>query len=193
MGAAPVLKLSVEEYLALDRAAEIPNEYFDGEIFPIEDATLQHGFINANASRRLAERLDGTPCRVATPVRVRVSPTKFVYPDLLVTCGKPAVADAKADTVLNPKVIVEILSPTTEDYNYGRKFLLYQLLPSFEEYVLIAQDEPRVSVYRKVPDDLWILATYRGLQSVAKLASLGIELPLAELYDGVEWTSSPST
>ena len=187
MSAAPVAKLSVEEYLALDRASEVKSEYHDGEIFPIEDATVRHAIIGANAVRRIAERLDGTPCRVLNPVRLRLSPTKFVYPDLLVTCGNPAVADDNADTILNPKVIVEVLSPATANYDHGRKFELYQLLPSLEEYVLIAQDEPRVSVYRKAaPEDRWTLAIYRGLPSVAKLETLEIDLPLGEIYAGLE-------
>ena len=110
-----------------------------------------------------------------------MSPTHFVYPDLMVIRGKPELM-GKGDAILNPKVIVEILAPTTEDY---------QLLPSFEEYVFIAQDEPRVSVYHKAPGDLWRLATYRGLESAAKLTKLGIDLPLSEIYDGVAWSQPP--
>ena len=108
----------------------------------------------------------------------------------MVIRGKPELM-GKGDAILNPKVIVEILAPTTEDYDCGRKFQLYQLLPSFEEYVFIAQDEPRVSVYHKAPGDLWRLATYRGLESVAKLTKLGIDLPLSEIYDGVAWSQPP--
>src|ERR1700690_2048767 len=99
MGAMPVVKLSVEEYLALDRAAEVPSEYHDGEIFPVLATTWEHGRIALNAAHLFFERLRGGPCRaVDSSVRVRVSPTKFVYPDILVVCGKPAFTDEQQDT-----------------------------------------------------------------------------------------------
>jgi len=121
-----------------------------------------------------------------------VASGKFVHPDLMVVCGKEEVLGA-GDAVLNPQVVVEVLSPKTGDYDYGGKFRLYQTLDSFEEYVLIAQDEPRVDVFRKTPDSRWLLSSYTGLSQVAKVESLGIELSLAQLYAGVEWTQSPST
>jgi Uma2 family endonuclease len=175
--------ISVEEYLALDRAAELPREYHDGEMFPMEAVTVKHGRITANTIRRLSERLDGKPCRVLNaPVRVRVRPTKFVYPDILVVCGKVDVTDEAQDTVTNPKVIVEVLSPSTAGYDYGGKFALYRRLPSFEEYVLIAQDEPRIEVFRKNSDGHWVLYSYEGLESDVRVETLNIDLPLAEIY-----------
>ena len=183
MSAMPVPKLSVEEYLALDRVAEVRSEYHDGELFPMLATTWEHGRIAVNTARRLSERLDGRPCRVAnSTVRVRVSPTNFVYPDILVVCGKPAFADNEQDTINNPKVIVEILSPSTAGYDYSGKFALYRRLPSFEEYLLIAQDEPRVEVFRKTPESRWLLTSYEGLESTVHVESLDIDLPLAEIY-----------
>ena len=179
--------MSVEEYLALDRDAEANSEYHDGEVFEVESATYAHARIGANAGRRLGERLDGKPCCVLNPLRVQISSSKFVYPDLVVICGKPVFASKRSENLTNPKVIVEILSPSTGEYNYGRKFSLYGTLPSFEEYVLIAQDEPRVDVFRKGDGNHWIMGRSAGLESVAKLESLGIELPLAEIYEGVEF------
>jgi Uma2 family endonuclease len=187
MGALPIPRLSVEEYLALDRAAEVPSEYHDGEMFPMVAVSLQHSGLSANLSRRLGERLDGTPCRVwASPLRVRVAPTKFVIPDITVTCGSPTLTDEHQDTLTNPKVIVEILSPSTADYDYGSKFALYRRLESFEEYVLVAQDEPRIEVIRKTDDARWVITTYEGLDKLAQIESLAISLPLAEVYAGVE-------
>jgi Uma2 family endonuclease len=127
VSASPTPKLSVEEYLALDRVAEVPCEYHDGELFPVMAVTIEHGRITANTICRLSERLDGKPCRVVnSPVRVRVSPTKFVYPEILVVCGKMDVTDETQDTLTNPKVIVEVLSPSTAGYDYGGKFALYR-------------------------------------------------------------------
>ena len=188
MGALPVTKFSVEEYLAIDRAAEIPSEYHDGEIFPLLATSLQHSLLHANLCRRLSERLDHTPCHVAgSSIRVRTSPTKFVIPDIAVYCGKPALTDEYQDTLTNPKVIVEILSPSTADYDYGGKFIQYRQLESFEEYVLVAQDKPRVEVFRKAGDKHWTITTYEGLDAVAAVETLSISLPLIEIYSGIEF------
>jgi len=187
MGALPVAKLSVEEYLAIDRAAEIPSEYYDGEMFPIEAVSLRHSLISVNIAGVLRERLAKTPCRAAGgPLRVRATPTRFVLPDLIVFCGKPVLTDEHQDTLTNPKVIVEILSPSTADYDYGEKFIVYRRIESFEEYVLVAQDQARVEVFRKTPDKRWLISTYEGLDAVAEVESLGISFKLAEVYAGVE-------
>jgi Uma2 family endonuclease len=194
MGASPIPKLSVEEYLAADRVAERRSEYHDGEMFPVIAASWAYGRVAVNAAHRFSERLRGSVCRVAnSTVRIRVSPTKFVYPDLVVVCGNPVFTDEVEDTIINPKVIVEILSPSTADYDYGGKFALYRRLPSFEEYLLIAQDEPRIEVFRKTPDSHWLLSTYEGLESTVRVESLDIALPLAEIYfetSGVNPSSS---
>ena len=184
MGAVPVVKVSVEEYLAADRAAERASEYHDGEMFPLEAVSIKHGLLVNRIGWQLIERLKGGPCRVVSQIRIRVSPTKFVYPDQTIICGEPALTDEHADTVTNPKVIVEVLSPSTNNYDHGDKFALYRRLPSFEEYVLIAQDQPTVEVFRKTSNGRWLLAIYEGLDAVAKLDSLDIALPLAELYAG---------
>jgi len=187
MGASPVAKLSVEEYLALDRAAEVPSEYHDGELFPLAAVSWVHSVVSANIIRRLGERLAKTPCCVVgPPPRVRVSPTKFLIPDIIVVCGKPALTDEHQDTITNPKVIVEILSPSTADYDYGEKFILYRRLESFEEYLLVSQDQPRVEVARKTPDKRWLISTYEGMDAVINVESLGVSLPLREIYGGVE-------
>ncbi len=188
MGALLRPRLSVEEYLAIDRAAEAPSEYHDGEMFPVETASLTHARLLFKIGRRFSERLDGSPCEVAgATIRVRVSPSKYLYPDVIVYCGKPELTDEHQDTISNPKVIVEILSPSTEGYDYGKKFVLYRGLPSFEEYLLVSQDEPRVEVSRRTPENRWLLTTYSGLDAVVQVESLGISIPMTELYDGVEF------
>jgi Uma2 family endonuclease len=183
MSALPIPKLTVEEYLAMERASDSRSEYHDGEIFPVLAATWEHARLSANAGRRISERLDGSaPHVVDSSIRVQVGPSKLVYPDVAVVYRKPVFADQVRDTLLNPKVIVEVLSPSTRDYDYGGKFTLYRLLPSFEEYLLVAQDEPRIEVFRKASDDQWILNIHKGLESTVRVESLNIELPLAEIY-----------
>ena len=127
-------------------------------------------------------QLRNSSCYVTTTLRVRVSPKKYLYPDLLVYCGEPQLTDEVEDTITNPNVIFEILSPSTTDYDQGGKFRLYQQLPSFEEYVLVSQDTPRVEVSRKTSDDTWQTTTYKVLDASFPLESLGITLPLSEIY-----------
>jgi Uma2 family endonuclease len=119
-------------------------------------------------------------------LRVRVSPTKYVIPGMLVICGKPMLTDERNETVTNPKFIVEILSPSTENYDYGTKFILYRELESFEEYMLVSQDKARVEVMLKTPDKRWLITTYEGLDATVVLESLNISLPMSEIYRRVE-------
>ena len=186
MSAVAIPKLSVEEYLAIDRAAELKSDYHDGLLFPVCSASWVHGRLCAEMARQMTVRLSGGPCgAVVSPVRVRVSQTKYVYPDLLVVCGKPALTDEQADTVTNPKVIVEVLSSSTGDYDYGAKFSLYRELPSLEEYILVAQETPRIEVFSRTADRQWLLSTYDGLGATLPVSSLHIAIPLAEIYSGI--------
>lgn len=186
MGAAAIPKISVDQYLALDRAAELKSEYHDGELFPIVAVSYRHSVIGSNVAFEMKSRLP-VGCRLSlAPLRVRVSPSKFVYPDLMVICGKPALTDEHHDTLTNPKVIVEILSPSTADYDAGGKFRLYRELPSFEEYLLVSQETPMVEIFEKKSDGTWNLRTVRGAEAVVRVNTLGIEFPLAALYADLE-------
>lgn len=184
--------MTPDQYLVFDRAQEFKSEYHDGELFAVVAATLRHGRIALRMGAAIESRLKGGPCSAAiNPVRVRVSPTKFVYPDVLVVCGEPRFTDEHADTLTNPKVIVEVLSPSTEDYDLGRKFKLYRRLPSFVEYLLVSQDEPRIAVHRRQADDAWKEQETEGLGGVVRVESLGIEIPLAEIYEGITFDAVP--
>ncbi|MFN7919878.1 MAG: Uma2 family endonuclease [Bryobacteraceae bacterium] len=184
MGAAPVLKLSVEEYLAADRASELKSEFHEGHMFPVAAASWEHTRIGMEFARLLGNELHGGPCKIAgDTLRVRVSAAQFVYPDLMVVCGKPAFTDEYVDTITNPMVIIEILSPSTSDYDSGGKFRLYRQLDSFKEYVLVAQDQPRIEVFRKNPNGRWELTTYEGFSARVELESLGLSIPLAGIYE----------
>jgi len=191
MSALPIPKVSVEEYLVAERATDLRSEYHDGTIFPVGAATWKHGQLLASAGSCLTRQLDGRHCRLSTAsVHVRVSPANFVCPDIVVVCGKPDFTDDFHDTITNPKVIVEVLSPATaaREYRYeeGAKFAHHRRVPSFEEYVLISQDKPQIETFRKSPDGGWILTSYQGLEAVARVESLDIAIPLAEIYADVE-------
>ena len=187
MGAAQVVRLSVEEYLALDRGSDLPSEYHDGEVFPMENASLRHGLVHINVGALFLERLRGRDCRIVNQTRIRINLRRYVYPDLVVYCGKPQFVDSEQDMLTNPKVIIEILSPRTADYDYGSKFALYRELPSLEEYVLVAQSQPKVEIFRKGSDGRWVLSSYTGLDANAKIESLQIDVPLSQVYAGVEF------
>ncbi|MCX6597379.1 MAG: Uma2 family endonuclease [Acidobacteria bacterium] len=186
MGALPITRISVEEYLAADRVAELRSEYHDGEVFPVVAASWAHSLLTVNLGRRLSERLDGTPCRVAGAPRVRATARNYVYPDVAIVCGQPQLADSHADIVLNPQVIIEVLSPSTADFDYGGKFALYRTLSSLQEYILVSQDAYLVEVFRRVPEHQWMLSSYAGAEAVVPIECLSIALPLTELYAGVE-------
>ncbi|MFN7919879.1 MAG: Uma2 family endonuclease [Bryobacteraceae bacterium] len=182
MGTTSVLKISVEEYLAADRVAELKSEFHDGEVFPPSAVSWKHSRVSVRLSSRLHALLEPGSCEVAiSPIRVRVTPVQFVYPDIVVVCGGPAFTDEKVDTITNPIVIVEVLSPSTSDYDSGGKFRLYRQLDSLKEYVLVEQDRPRMEVFRKTPAG-WMLTTYEGLDAVLQLDSVGVSIALSEVY-----------
>jgi len=193
MSLRPKPYLSPEDYLALERSAEFKSEYFDGEIFAMAGASESHNLIVINTIRELSIQLKKRPCKVyANDMRVRVSPTGLItYPDVMVVCGQAQFDDSHLDTLLNPTLIVEVLSDSTEAYDRGRKFEHYRKLESLAEYVLITQHRPHVESYRRQPDQRWVLAESDGLDSSLPLDAIDCELVLAEIYDKVEFPGAP--
>jgi Uma2 family endonuclease len=186
MSAIPLPRFSVDEYLEMDRRSDLPLEYHEGEVFPIAVGGLWHGVIGSNVSSALGQKLKEKPCRSATAVRLRPLPRKYLYPDLLVYCGKAQFLP-DGETLESPIVVFEVLSPSTHDYDYGEKFGLYRKISSLREYVLIQQDRALVEVYRLIADRKWELSSYSGLGEQFPLESLGITLTSAEIYEGVEF------
>ena len=191
MGAAPVVnKLSVEEYLRMDDAAQPPFEYHDGEVFQIDGASYRHALICINFGTSLTTKLAETACRTTAGPRVRTSRTSYVHPDLVVVRGRPVFTEERSETITNPRVVIEILSPSTADYDFGGKLALYRGLPSIEEYILVAQDGARIDSFRKTADGNWLLSTVSGLDATLRVESLNISVPLAEIYFSVEFPPS---
>jgi Uma2 family endonuclease len=188
MSLQPKTHLTPEEYLALERKAEYKSEYFAGEMFAMAGASERHISIVANVMYLLVGQLKGRPCKAySNDMRVRVSPTGlFTYPDVVVVCGQPQFADEQKDTLLNPTLIVEVLSECTKDYDRGEKFEHYRTLTSLSEYVLIAQDKYHVEHFVRQPDNRWLLSETNRLEDVIHLSSIACDLALAEVYDKVE-------
>lgn len=177
-------RLTPQEYLARERCAETKSEYLRGEVFAMSGASRQHNLIAVNTSRELSQQLRQRECEVyQADMRVKISATGlYTYPDVTVACGKPEFEDAHVDTLLNPTVLVEVLSPSTADYDRGGKFTHYRRLPSLREYVLISQDRPLVEHYVRQGEDEWLLTEYRSLEQSLQLPSVDCQLPLVEIY-----------
>ena len=178
--------MSVEEYLQLDRSSiEARYEYIDGYVTMLAGGTLDHATIGANIISILRRSLRGSPCRVFTSdARVRLSKTRFVYPDATVSCDEQD--RGQIDNVQSPRLVVEVLSPSTEGYDRGDKFADYRRIPSLREYVLITQDRPSVDHYLR-QGDKWLLTPATGLDAVVELPTVGCTLPLREVYRRVRF------
>jgi Uma2 family endonuclease len=191
MASAPIQKsyLTAEEYLALERQAETRSEYIEGEMVAMTGGTWAHGLVIGNLVYSLKSRLQGGSCSVIpSDLRVRTSPEIYSYPDVVVICGEPSFADGQGDILTNPILIVEVLSPSTESYDRGRKFESYQLLDSLKEYVLVAQDRPRVEHFLRQDGHVWLYTEVSGLDSSVSLTSIGCQIPLAEIYERVAFS-----
>jgi Uma2 family endonuclease len=176
--------ISVEEYLQRDRdSIEIRYEYIDGYVRMLAGGTLNHATISLNVARVLHGLLRGSSCRVFnSDARVRLSETRYVYPDVTVSCdGRDR---GEIDNIHSPRLVVEILSTSTEDYDRGRKFTYYRECPTIQEYVLINITHQAVEVCRRERNDLWILQVF-GLDSDVELVSLGVHFPVSAVYEDV--------
>lgn len=184
-------RVSPQEYLRLEEAAEIKHEYHAGEVLAMSGGSYRHSRITANAIRELGGLLKGSPCFVLeSNMRLRLaSVDRYVYPDLSVVCGKPQFdpLDENQTTIINPKVIIEVLSASTAAYDRGDKFEAYQSLKSFEEYILIFQDRPRIETFTRQSGSTWLMDAVAGIDAAAKIRSLQIDLPLAEIYAGIDF------
>ena len=181
------------EYLALERRAETRSEYHDGEIVAMAGASWEHNLISGATYRELATQLRRGPCQpVANDMRVWIpSHHVYTYPDIVVVCGEPEFQDSAVDTLLNPSLIVEVLSPSTAAYDQGQKFGMYRSLPSLREYLLIAQDEPRLVLYRRDPDNRWFIGDAHGLDATLDLTTGGVTLALHDLYERITFVPLP--
>lgn len=189
-------RYSVAEYLAMEAAATERHEYRDGEVLDMAGATSNHNRITRNLSRRLDEQLGGKPCEVfGENQRVRARRARYCYPDLTIACAPLAYDPPDGDVVLtNPRVIFEVLSPSTEADDRGEKFDDYRRLESFEEYLLVAQHRPRVEAFYRKGDGEWVIAkTVEGLDAAVRIRCLGIEMSLEQIYARVAFPPLPPT
>lgn len=177
-----------EEYLALERQVEDKSEYFNGEICAMTGASRRHNLVAANILAALHSQLRKRPCEVySSDMRVKVSTTGlYTYPDVVVVCGEPLFDDKQKDTLLNPVVLIEVLSKSTASYDRGEKFEHYRKLDSLAEYLVIAQNKYHVEHYVRQPDKRWLLSETDDEQQTIHLAAIECDLVVADIYDKVE-------
>ena len=179
-------RYTAEEYLSRERSASIKSEFQDGQIFAMTGASREHNLISGNIYRELSQQLKSRPCEAyINDMRVKAAKARsYHYPDVAVVCGKPEFEDAQDDTLLNPTLLIEVLSPSTEAYDRGGKFAHYRKIPSLREYLLVMQDQPGIERYQR-QGEVWILSEALGLEASLALESIDCRLSLREVYDKV--------
>lgn len=179
--------MSEDEYLRLERAAEYKSEFLDGEIFAMSGGSLRHSYLAVRWINQLSLQLGGKNCRVfSSDARVRTSKTgSYLYPDVSVVCGGPQTYENSNDILVNPQVVIEVLSPSTAGYDHGRNFERYREIASLRDYILVHADSPWVEHFARQPDASWIFREYRGLDGAVPISSLDCLVRLAEVYSDV--------
>ena len=188
--ALPLPKLTPQEYLRIERDAEYRSEYYQGEMFAMAGGTRRHSQVAACIIRVLGNRLLGKGCQIYTSdLKVRTEPNGlYTYPDVTIVCGKPIQMEDEPHVIVNPKILFEVLSPSTEAHDRGFKFHQYKHIESLTEYVLVSQSEALVEWFSREAGQPWTkYSEARGLNGILVLASLGIEVPLAEIYQDVDF------
>ncbi len=188
MSSAASKRFSPADYLALERAADSKHEFFDGEIFAMSGGSLYHSQLAGNVIGELHESLKESKCRVLiSDMRIKLPTGLYTYPDASVICDHPKFEDGHNDVLLNPVVIVEVLSPSSESYDRGKKFEHYRSCLSLRDYVLVSQDRVFVEHFsRQTNSDQWLLTTWNSLTSTITFESLGVSLSLRGIYAKIE-------
>jgi len=186
-------RISPEEYLALERVADVKSEFVDGEIIAMAGASRNHNVIALHIGGELDRQLRDRACEAyVANMRVKVGPTHYTYPDIVVACDDIRFEDDQLDRLVNPVAIFEVLSPSTADYDRGGKFTRYRSLPSLQEYVVVAQDRVLVERYSR-EGDMWILRDVDDIQDTVALDAIGCTLRLTDIYAGVDLSAPNPT
>lgn len=189
MSAVAKTKMSEEEYLAIERASDFKSEFFNGEMFAMAGASLHHNLIKDNLVVRIGAQLSGSNCRtVSSDQRLKVNRTGlYTYPDIMIVCGKPERAEPDSETIVNPQVIIEVLSDKTESYDRYEKFEHYKRLPSVREYILVAQNRMGVERYVRTDEGEWVIRSYTQADELFSFATVPVSVKVADIYGGVEF------
>ena len=192
ISAIPKRKLTAAEYLEIERTAEFRRKFFDGEMFAMAGASYQHNIVKDSLVFELRLRLLGSSCRTSSSdQRVRIDASGlYVYPDIVIVCGEPEFAPQDPLSLINPRIIIEVLSNSTQPFDRESKFHHYMKLPSVEEYILVLDYEPLISRYVRQADGMWGLRMFHSLEETFSLATIPAEIPMADLYRDVTFPQS---
>lgn len=194
MSALPEIPWTGKDYLAFERESDEKHEFVDGVVYAMTGASERHNLVTGSTYASLYSQLRKRPCRVyPSDMRVKVAQTGiYTYPDISIVCEPPRFEDDQQDTLLNPVVLIEVLSPSTENYDRGKKFQHYRTLESLQEYLLIAQDSPHIEHYRRQTDNQWLLTDVAQADAVIELPSIACMLALADVYEKVDFEEAES-
>ena len=189
MSSQPKTRLTAVDYLAIERKAEFKSDFFDGEMFAMAGASLRHNQVVSNIIREVGTALKDGPCQVfPSDLRLKISKTGlYTYPDAIIVCGKQEFDDTQFDTLINPTVVFEVLSESTESYDRGTKSRHYRQIESLQAYVLISQDRPSVEVFTRTNENDWLLREATDLASEIELDSAKVNLVMSEIYRNVNF------
>lgn len=183
------MQMTEDDYLVFERESEMKHEFLDGEVLAMSGGSRSHNRICVNLIRLLSTQLQGGECEVfSSDMRVKIASGKYTYPDLSVVCGEPQFSDDDVDNLLNPTLIIEVLSPSTEGYDRGKKFQHYRAMPSLKMYLLVAQDQPCIEQYILPESGIWRFSDVTGLESHLNLDELNCELNMSEVYERVSFS-----
>jgi Uma2 family endonuclease len=184
MGAEPILKYTVEEYLSLEEKSLEKNEYYKGEIFAMAGASIQHNQIASNTHIAIGNHLQNRKCQIfQSDLKINVAKNSLIsYPDLSIVCGAIETLQNHKDIVTNPSVLIEILSPTTQDYDRGGKFKLYRDIATLQEYILISSTENLVEKYTRQPNVTWLLEEFKTVDAIMAISTIDMQLPLHDIF-----------
>jgi Uma2 family endonuclease len=183
---------TVADYLRLEEQAEQKHHYLDGYLITAAGGSVSHGTIGGNIQAELRNVLRGKPCRAFnSDVQIAVSARKYLYPDASVVCGEPLFHITNPHAPRNAVLIIEVVSESTGDFDRGEKFALYRQIPTFQEYVLIEQEKPQVTVYYKLEPDVWRMTFFLGLDKIVYLQTIDAQILMREIYLNIELPTDP--
>lgn len=189
MSAVAKTKMTEEEYLAKERASDFKSEFFNGEMFAMAGASIRHNLIKDNLIVRIGSQLAGSSCRtVSSNQRLKVDSTGlYTYPDFMIVCGKFERAELDSETIINPQVIIEVLSDKTESYDRFEKFEHYKRLPSVREYLLVAQKRVGIERYVRTAEGEWQIRSFTKADESFVFATVPVSVKVADIYESVEF------
>lgn len=191
MSALAILKFTVDEYLAEEEKSTVKHEYYKGEIFAMAGASIAHNSVCSNVHVEIGAHLKNKKCKVfQSDLKIHIqSNSLFTYPDLSIVCNGVKTLPNYPDVVINPSIIIEVLSPTTQDYDRGGKFKLYRDIETLTEYILISSKEILVEKYTKQPNDSWLLTEFKTVNDALEIIGIGMKLKLLTIYNEVTITT----